>query len=76
MCVIVCRCSGHCKCKAPTPKFHWKQQAEMPECWKYVVAKLTAARVVDLSLCVSYEQLWQRCGECNVMVIREGGGRA
>ena len=48
MCVAVCRCSGHCKYKAPTPKFQWKQQVEMPECWKYMVAKLTAARVVDL----------------------------
>ena len=74
MCVTVRRCNGHCKCKAPTLKFQCKQQAEMPECWKYMVAKLTGARVVDLSCCLSYEQLWQRCGECNVRVLREGGG--
>ena len=45
MCVTVCRCSGHCKCKAPTPKYQWMQQAEVPERWKYMVAKLTAAGV-------------------------------
>ena len=43
MCVAVCQCNGHCKYQAPTPKFQWKQQAEMPDCWKYMVAKLTAA---------------------------------
>ena len=58
MCATVCRCSARCKCKAPTPKFQWMQQAEMPECWKYMVAKLTAAGVVDLSCCLSYEQFW------------------
>ena len=57
MCVIVCRCNRHCKCKAPTPKFLLKQQAEMPECWKYMVAKQTAAGVVDLPCCLSCEQI-------------------
>ena len=52
-------CATVCGCKAPTPKFQWMQQAEMPECWKYMVAKLTAAGVVDLSCCLSYEQFWQ-----------------
>ena len=56
MCVAVCRCSGHCKCKAPTPKFQWKQQSEMPECRKHMLAKLTAAGVVDLTCCLSCEQ--------------------
>ena len=48
----------------------------MPECWKYMVASVTAAGVVDLSHRVSYEQVWQRCVECNVKVLREGGGTA
>ena len=74
MCVAVCRCSGHCKCKAPTPKFQSKQQSEMPERWKYMVAKLTGAGVVDLTCYISYEQLWQRCRKCNVKFLREGGG--
>ena len=74
MCVIVCECSGHCKCKVPTPEFQWMQQAEMPECLKYMVAKLTAAGFVDLSCCLFYEHLRQRCGECEVKVLREGGG--
>ena len=38
-----------------------------------MVAKLTAAGVVDFACCLSYEQLWQRCGECNVKVLRDGG---
>ena len=74
MCETVCRCSGRCKCKAPAPKFQWMRQAEMAEYWKYMVPKLTAAGVVDLSCCLSYEQFWQRCGECRVKVLREGGG--
>ena len=45
----------------------------MAECWKYMVPKLTAARVVDLSCCLSNEQFWQRCGECRVKVPREWG---
>ena len=45
----------------------------MPECWKYMVPKLTAAGVVDLSCCPSYKQFWQRCGECEVKVLREVG---
>ena len=72
-CVTLCSCSGHCKCTAPTPKFEWKQQAEMPECRKYIMAKLKAAGVVDLSCCLSYEQLWQRFRECIVKVLRKGG---
>ena len=48
----------------------------MPECWKHMVAKLTAARVVDLTCCLSYEQLWQQCGKCDVNVLREGGRHA
>ena len=56
MCETVCRCSGRCKCKAPAPKFQSMRQAEMPECWKYMVPKLTAAGVVALSCCLSYEQ--------------------
>ena len=73
MCETVCRCSGRCKCKAPAPKFQWMRQAEMPECWKYMVPKLTAAGVVALSCCLSYEQFWQYCGACGVKVLREGG---
>ena len=46
----------------------------MPQCWKYMVAKLMAAGEVDLSCCLSYEQLWQWCGECNMKVLRDGGG--
>ena len=76
MCVQVCRCSRNCKCKAPTPKFEWMQQAVMPKYWKYMVAMLTAAGVVDLLCCLSYEQIWQRCGECNMKALREGGGDA
>ena len=48
----------------------------MAECWKYMVPKLTAVGVVDLSCCLSYEHFWQRCGECRVKVLREGGGGA
>ena len=57
MCVAVCRHSGHSKCKTPTPKFQWTQHSEMPEWWKYMVAKLTAAGVVDLTCCPSREKL-------------------
>ena len=73
MCVVVWRCTGHCKCQAPAPKFQWKQQYEMPERWKHMVAKLTAAGVVDLTCGLSHEQSWQRCANCNVKVLREGG---
>ena len=73
MCETVCRCSGRCKGKAPAPKFQWMRQAEMPECWKYMVPKLTAAGVVALSCCLSYEQFWRYCGACGVKVLREGG---
>ena len=45
----------------------------MPECRKHIVAKLTAAGVVDLSCCLSYEQICPCCGECSVKVLREGG---
>ena len=38
-----------------------------------MVAKLTAAGVVDLSSWLSYEQFCQQCGECKVKVLREGG---
>ena len=69
MCETVCRCIGRCKCKAPAPKFQWLRQPEMVECWKYMVPKLTAAGVVDLSCCLSYEQFWQHCG---LKVQREG----
>ena len=48
----------------------------MPEYGKYMVNKLTAAGAVDLSCCLSYKQLWQRCGECDVKVLREGARRA
>ena len=48
----------------------------MPECWKYMVPKLTAAGVVALSCCLWYEQLWQYCGACGVKVLREGGKTA
>ena len=72
----VCRCSGRCKCKAPAPKFQWMRQAEMPECWKYMVPKLTAAGVVALSCFLSYEQFWQYCGACGVKFLREGGETA
>ena len=41
-----------------------------------MVAKPTAAGVVDLSCCLSYEQIWQRCGVCKVKVLREGGKEA
>ena len=74
MCVTVCRCSGQYKSKAPTRKFQQMQHTEMPDCWKYMVAKLTAARVVDLHCCLSYEQILQRCGVCNVKLLWEGGG--
>ena len=73
MCETVCPCSGRCKCKAPAPKFEWMRQAEMAECWKYMVPNLTAAGVADLSCCLSYEQFWQRCGDCRVKVLRQGG---
>ena len=73
MCETVCPCSGRCKCKAPSPKFQWTRQAKMAECWKYMVPKLTAAGVVDLSCCLSYEHVWQHCGDCRVKVLREGG---
>ena len=73
MCETVCRCSGRCKCKAPAPKFQWMRQAEMAECWKYMVPKVTAAGVVALSCCLSYEQFWQYCGASAVKVLREGG---
>ena len=74
MCGTVCRCSRRCKCKAPAPKFQLMRQVEMAKCWKYMVPKLTATGVVDLSCCLSYEQPWQQCGECRVKVLREGGG--
>ena len=74
MCETVCRCSGRCKCKAPAPKFKWMRQAEMAECWKYMVPKLTAAGLVALSCCLSYKQFWQYCGACGVKFLREGGG--
>ena len=48
----------------------------MPECWKYMVPKLTAAGVVALSCCLSYEKFWQYCGACGVKVLREGGETA
>ena len=73
MCETVCRCSGRCKCKAPATKFQWMRHAEMAECWKYMVPKLMAAGVVDLSCCLSYEQFWQRCDDCRVKVLQEGG---
>ena len=74
MCETVYRCSGRCKCKALAPKFQWMRQAEMAECWKHMVPNLMAAGAVDLSCCLSYEQFWQRCGDCGVKVLREGGG--
>ena len=76
MCETVCRCNGRCKCKALAPKFQWMRQAEMPECGKYTVPNLTAAGVVALSCCLSYEQFWQYCGACGVKVLREGGETA
>ena len=39
-----------------------------------MVAKLTAAGVVDLTCCLSNEQSWQRCGTRDLKVLREGGG--
>ena len=36
MCLAVCRCIRHCKCRASTPKFQWKQQCDMPECWNHI----------------------------------------
>ena len=72
MCEPVCRCSGRCNRKAPAPKLQWMRQAELAECWKYMVSKLTAAGVVYLSCCLSYEQFWRRCGDRRVKVLREG----
>ena len=72
MCETVWR-GGGCKCKAPTPKFQWMRQAEIADCWKYMAPKLTAAGVVALSCCLSYEEFWQQCGDCGVNVLREGG---
>ena len=46
----------------------------MAECWKYMVPKLTAAGVVALSSCLSYEEFWQSCGACGVKVLVGGGG--
>ena len=45
----------------------------MREFWKHMVAKLRAPGVVDLTYCLSYEHLWQRCGKCNVKVTRDAG---
>ena len=56
MVVAMCQCTRHCKCKPRA--FKWEQQIEMAECWKHMEAKLTAARVVDLTRCLSYEHLW------------------
>ena len=39
----VCRCTGLCKRKPPSPKFQWKQQSEMAERSKHMAAELTAA---------------------------------
>ena len=73
MVVVACRCTGLCKFKPPAPKFQWKQQYEMAEGWKHMVAKLMAAGAVDLTCCLSYEQSWQRCGKCDAKVLRDGG---
>ena len=72
-CVRRCADAAGDTWKATAPKFQWMRQAEMAECWKYMVPKLTAAGVVDLSCCLPYEQFWQRCGDCRVKVLREGG---
>ena len=37
------------------------------------MAKATGAGVVDLSCCLSYEQLWQRCGKSDVKVLLDWG---
>ena len=58
---------------ASAKPLHLMWQAEMAERWKYMVPKLTAAWVVDLSCCLYYEQFWQRCGDYRVKVLREGG---
>ena len=62
--------------QTPCTKIPMDATAEMPECWKYMVPKLTAAGVVAVSCCLSYEQFWQYCGPCGVKVLREGGETA
>ena len=47
--VTLCQCSGRCQCAKKAPKFQWKQQSEMGECWKHMVPKLVGAGVRSLS---------------------------
>ena len=46
----------------------------MAECWKRMVSNRMAVGVLDLTCCLSYEQLCPWCGKCDVKVLRDGGG--
>ena len=62
--------------QSPCTKIPMDAAGRDAECWKHMVRKLTAAGVVALSCCLSYEQFWQYCGACGVKVVWEGGETA